>query len=320
MSGIDVIQSEIADTQRLIERHELLLAKHPKRRSLAVTIGSLRKHQQQLEAQFAEMAERLQFEVCAYRIFSDNIIDNSRELNVFPKVLSLFQEAYSLSFDAVRRGPRTRRTLSDEVRRKTALSAGYSFTGSMGIVLTTSKSHQKQLFGSDESDNYRAIHRLFDLLNAKNEEDIREASAKLGLAVVRCVAEFAQTHAENILGSDIDWRNSEAITDKIFLQHHDFVRLSQVIKSTHDESTKEFIATGLLTAIDVSRKTFKMKLENGTEIHGEFHAEIDTAHTVELPRKYRAVITHTKRVSYATDEVKDSYFMEDLRDIDRLFN
>lgn len=315
MSDLDYIQRDIAEVQQVIQSKLDLVAKYPERKSVLASISSLRKRQKILEQEFLAKSEELRLQVCSYRIFCDLGEDVSRNLTVFPKVLSLFQEAYMLSVEATRHGPKSRNRIHDDVLRSSVLSAGYSFAGSMGIVLTVPKKKQKILF-DEGSDHRRAVNRLFNLLHAKSEEAIKEACEKMGLALIRCVMKYAVVHRENQIGSDIDWRDGSTTTDSIFLQPKDFEMLCDVIESTTEIEEEDMFITGMLTATDTSRKTFKMLTDDDEIITGEYHAQIDENHTVTIPGRYRAEIKCERVIRFSTGEVVVKYFIEDLEPVD----
>ncbi len=302
MIEFETIQDEIQDLNALLAQHERALASHPGEKSLRANINTLKRRRQILEDDFLEAAARVEADVCSYRL-----IPNERRPTILAvsKVLGGFQSLFSLVYDAIKEGPKKRATLSKEVLEETSLAFAYSFTGSVGFVMTLP--NERLLFGETYLD--QTMQLVFEMAKTTAPEQVAEFVKKLGAPPVRAIYKWAGDHVEYGLSADIEWRRKEQIRSSLFIQKPQLEQLREAIAKTSDETEEEMEVQGSLVGADVTRKSFHLETVGGGEIQGSFAHAISVEQTVELPKPYMAKIRKRTKIIYSMEDEQTSYFL-----------
>ena len=310
MTNLTSIHEMLLDTQAAIEQTKRAIAENPDRKSLFVTLGSLEHRQSSLEAQFLEATNRVGLDVCSYRMFLEESPDDEPGINAISSILSGFQQLFTLTYDATKNGPKRRAIISKEIEERTSFNFGYAFSGSTGIVLTIPRDRQIQLFGDTASEE--AASSIFTMLKAKSPAEIREVSNKYGPQVVRALLSLVKSHLRFRIGADVEWMRGNAPVSSGFFQRSQFQEIEQAILETSTEVTESMTVVGFLEGANVRQHKFDIKTDDGTIITGTFKDAIDESHTVELPKRYRAIIKRTVKLQFSTEEEQEAYFLESL--------
>ena len=297
------IQEKLLETNAAIAEVEKAIAKDPKSLSLAATMRSLEKRYQKLESDFSTEVNNLGIDVCAYRVFSDEEWPTVKALS---SVLGDFQNLVSTVYDAIKTAiPKIRARISAEVAAETEFRFGYTFPGSVGVVLTIP--NQRLLIGESHLDE--SLHVISDMVKVHDSPEVLKYAKKLGPASIRALYRWAYDHAESGLGVDMEWRRQQLIRTHLHAQQPELQKLHQTIGVTSDESSSEQTHDATLVGVDVSRRSFHLKLDTGEEIRGSLAKDLDISErqTVELPKRYRAQIRKTEKIHYSTEEEDISY-------------
>src|SRR3954467_3451074 len=115
-------RSEIQDTQAAIRRLEKAAAKHPEVPSVAASLRSLQKRQQNLEAVFSNLADEQWFDVCSYRFLPEK--EGPVTLPSLTSTLGDFQALFTLVYDTLKNGPKQRGRPSIEATVTTTFGFG----------------------------------------------------------------------------------------------------------------------------------------------------------------------------------------------------
>ena len=86
---------------------------------------------------------------------------------------------FSQIYDAMTRGPRDRAGVPPERRQETALEFGYSFSGSLGVVLVMPG--QLSLFEGKFDRTLDAINQMFEI---QDDDHLRDAARNIGRAAI----------------------------------------------------------------------------------------------------------------------------------------
>jgi hypothetical protein len=298
MSRLLELQGMLQDTSAAIAHAEAALLADPKSRPVATMLKSIEKRKQQLEAEFQAISEETGVSTCSYRFFDKHV-----RPTVSPLCSSLinFQSLYSIVYDAVISGPKKVKRLSAEILDHSSLFFGYTFSGSVGVVLTLSK-QQRELFAAslDES----AVT-LFDLASSKTSEEVLTRGRIVGVPAVRALHKWATTHVESKLGADIQWKRGRDVMGSIVLDVGDLKQLIAAIDSTTDIIEDDDEVVGKLAGADVDRRLFHLILSDGRDIKGTFHSSIPLDRTFEVGRTHRATIRKKVKVYYSTEQEED---------------
>lgn len=307
MSTLLEIAEKLQDTQAAVVRLERTAALNPDSPSVVLSLNSLRKRQQNLEEQFAEIADRLGVDVCSYRMFPEK--GGQPKVKAIANALSDFQTLFTQVYNAVKHGVRERvGRVTAEVLAETSFDYGYSFTGSVGFVLTLP--NERLLLGETKLD--AAMRIITDLVKAESPEQIAAFKDMLGLAPIRSMYTWAEDHALAGLGADIQWGRQQEVRVQLFVQPPQLEKLRRTIAQTSEKVENEFDIEGWLVGIDVKYRSFHMEVEGLGDIKGKILGEIDPEHTVKLPAFYKAKIRSETIIHYSTDKEEVSYFLVSL--------
>lgn len=295
MSDLLAIQELLRDTSAALAHFEQAVAEQPDSFSLAVMLKSFEKRQRQLQAEFQKAAQQVGVDACSYRFFSDFVRPTVTPLC---KALADFQHLYSAAYDAIKTGPKkTSRKLPPDVLDESSFFFGYSFSGSVGIVLTMDNS-KRSLF---ESALDSAMQAVFELATCRSANEVRDHGRRLGVPVIRAVHKWAADHAEAALGADIEWKKGQQVVARLTLQVSELAILSEVIGGTSEviEDTIELLAR--LAGADVDKRTFHLQLDDGGDLRGTFSELIPADRTFEVGARHLITLRKKVRVYYSTD-------------------
>lgn len=296
MSDILYLQEQLQDTSEAIAKSQQAVASDPASKAATAMLRSVEKRREKLEHQFLLAAQELGVDVCSYRFFSDLI----RPL-VSPLCNALieFQSLYSLAYDAIKYGPKKPgKKVSPDVIEETAFGFGYTFAGSLGVVLTFDNS-KRLLFETALDESMREIETL---ARATTSADVSACGKRLGAPVVRAAHRWASAHAESSLGAEIAWKKGDDVLVNLLLEARSFADLVETIGTTTETITEEMEMVAKLAGADTEKRTFHLVLPDEGEIQGRFSDEISHDQTFEVGRPHKVRVRKRVRVYYATDK------------------
>jgi len=308
MTRIAEIQEKLLETNKAIAEMEKAIAIDPKSLSLSAMMKSLENRYQDLEAHFLAAVDSLGIDVCAYRIFPE---EESPTLKALSSVLGDFQNLVSTVYDAIKTAiPKIRARISAEIVAETEFRFGYTFPGSVGVVLTIP--NQRLLIGESYLDE--SLRVISEMAKVHDSPEVLEYAKRLGPASVRSLYKWAYDHAESGLGVDIEWRRQQLIKTRLFAQRPELERLHQIIGLTSEERVSELTVYANLVGVELIRRSFHLKLDTGEDIRGSLAEDIDISEkqTVELPKRYKAHVKKTEKIRYSTEEEDISYNLLNL--------
>lgn len=303
MSKLLDIQSKLQDTSAAIAQFERAYSASPNSASVSATLKSFEKRRRQLEDEFLRAAAQLGTDVCSYRFFADE----SKIPPLLPLCQSLanFQSLYSLTYDAIKTGPKKRsRRMPPELLAESAFSLGYTFAGSIGVVLTF-QSDSLTLF-QDSHDN--SMGRLMALAMARTTDQIKAIGREVGVPTVRAMRVWAVSHIEARAGADIQWRKGRKVVGEMLLQLSDLRKLVSAIDDTTEVIEDEVAITAKLAGADVAKRTFHLEIPESSDIRGNFGETIPEDRTFEVGRVHNVVMRKRVKVYYSSDMEEDASY------------
>jgi hypothetical protein len=303
MSALLDIQEKIEDTEAALRKAEKALVEHPESSTASVALKSIMKRKQLLAEEFSENARDAALDVCRYRIFSET--GDSVKVASLAAVLSDFQSLYTTVFDAIQNGPKLRAKIDAVIAKKTSFDFGYSFTGSVGIVMTV----PSDLVLIGETDFDRTARAIFEMASATNSEQIAAYAKKLGVASIRKLFRWARNHSASMTGADIEWKKGHETVSKCFVQAPELALLAEVIEQTSEEVSETVDITGTLVGLDVTMRRFHMTFPDAPDIKGEIAPIIGTKKTLEIPKIYTVSLLKKTRVNLATENEETEYIL-----------
>jgi len=308
MSRLLDVLLKLNDTQDAIRRMEVLLSENPADKSMLTMLESLQKRASSLEDSFMEASDVMGLDVCAYRLFSEEL--DRYPIRSLGRALESFQKWFSTVYDALKNGPKIRAKIAPDVLAESTLDFAFSFTGSLGVALTIPS--ERQLF---ENDLQRAMVKTTEMLEAGAAEEIHRFADELGRATVQSFYTWLENHVESGSGADIRWLRGKI---EVAAVRADASRLRGVANLIQETATPEEVTLtvrGLLVGADTKRHSFHMVFEEADEIRGTMSEAIGEEHTVELPREYEATVRRTSTENPATGQRISTYHLVRLRRI-----
>jgi hypothetical protein len=332
VSSLSDIHEKLLDTQEIVARLEQRLVLYPDSEHLRGNLRSAHKRQRVLEQAFAREANKAGVEVCSYRLFTE---EGMPSIAALAKALDSFQTLVSLIYDALKNGPKKRGRLNQETVKETSLSLGYTFSGSIGMVLTLPT--PRPLRDDIKPLLDKSMYVLFQMAKATTTMEIMEFASLVGRPPIKALSEWAKALTDHDLGADIEWEGPHETKNMLFIQTPELQHLSKIsaemselkpeslpqisndmesltiqrtgmgiptkIRAKLSEPTeKEIEEVGHLVGADVHRQTFHLILLTGDDITGTFTDSIDSELPIELSKLYRARLRKTTRVGYPTAE------------------
>jgi len=306
LSRLAEIQEKLLETNQAIAKLEEAIARDPKSFSLFAMMNSLNKRYLDLEVSFENEVDNLGIDVCSYRVFGEN---NQPSIKGLSAVLTDFQSLVTTVYDAVKSAiPKIRSRVSNEIYAETEFRFGYTFPGSVGVVLTIP--NERRLVGESYLDE--SLNAISNMSKVQQPSEVLEYAKKLGPAAVRAMYKWAYDHAESGLGVDIQWRRQQIIRSRLFTQKPEFEKLHHTISVTSEEQVTEDKSYITLVGADIARQSFHIRLTDGNEIRGKLEVPLSDKQTIELPKRYLATIIKTQKISYSTEEEITSYRLVNL--------
>ncbi len=308
MSRLLELQERLRDTSAAIAELERASVKDPHSPTLGVMADSLKKRQSVLDSEYAAEANNLGIDICTYRLFGER---DRQTLRALVQTLGDFQLLVSTVYDAIKtKVPKLRGRLSAETVAETEFGFGYTFPGSVGVVLTIPN---QRLLGI-ESELDQSVLEISNMAKAKDPSEVLTFAKRFGGASIRALYKWAFDHDEMGLGASIEWRRNLTIRSHMLTQQPEFKRLHETIGQTSDESVSTMEITGTLVGAELAqkKKTFHIRLDNGEDVRGSLEDAISEAQKAELPTRYKAFIIKREQIKYSTEEVITSFHLTKL--------
>jgi len=303
MSLLLDIQKQLETAGERIIELERDLREYPGLPSIASNLETAVRLRSRLEAQFSEAASKVGYDICRYRAFDDH--DERRAAPAF-EVIADFQTLVSVVYAALKHGQKQKATMSESVERETAFGLGFSFTSSVGVVLTVK--NNPTLFGSSELDDAFGV--VFELASAKTPEDVLSHASVLGPGPINALYEWANDNATKGLGAEIEWSKGTHVQKRLLVQRQELSRLSKAIEETGTETSETMSLDGLLEMADVGKNKFRIQRQGLPEINGTVEpGAINEKHQVSLPHVYSVTLRKTVRVKFSTGAEETRYHL-----------
>jgi hypothetical protein len=294
MSRLLDLQHKIQDTNAMIAKIERSVSEHPAP-SLLANLRSLQRRVEMLESDFAVLADRRSQDVCSYRMFSKG---ERYKVSSFAKALADFQATFTLTYDALKNGPKQRATVNPEVEAATAFDFGYAFAGSVGVMMTLE--NERLLIGQTHLDEAMSV--VFAMAKAASAEEIAMFAKRLGPPPVRALYRWATAHVVGDMGAEIEWRKERSLQAGILVQQPELERLREAIAATSEETTEQHTFTGTLQGLDIVTRRFRLERPNGEEIVGSTGDVVGPGHSVPIPSTQTVRLELKTKVHYSIDK------------------
>lgn len=307
MSSIDSLLDGIRAAYAQLGEAELVAANYPGDRSVLASVGSLKAHAEQLEAEWMEECNVRQVEVCRYKLVPQRT--DRYSASGFAKSLLDFQELIAQVFDAKINGPKDRARVGGKVITQTAFDFAYTFPGSLGVALTLQDT--PDLFQGKFDETVAAFQ---ELTSIDSEDDVRSVATQLGDAVVKKVFDWSSSNYSDGYAVDVTWTGRGGRTTGALVPRERLGKLVQIIGRTSDKESRRIQTRGSLVMIDVKRARFRFVEPDGDDYQGVLGPEFDLHKQWAVNRTYDAQILIEAVTKYATQETKTTFTLEKLEE------
>jgi hypothetical protein len=302
MSRLAELQRDLQEASAAVAHAERTLANHPDVPSVHATLLAIQNRRASLEEQFFAAADELGLDACGYRI---ELEGHTASISGLTSVLGTFQKIFSTVYDALERGPKKTSKNSAETIEATTLGFAYAFPGSVGVMMTLA--NDRMLF---EAKLDAAMGKTFDLIRAKEPEELQLLTDLVGVPAVRLVHQWAEENVKAGFGADIVWRRDDVVKREVRVQAPEIAQKAATIKAMSARETA--IVVGELLDVDVLEHTFRMKVSDRI-IQGSFDKAITAKKPAQLPKTYQATLQIMQKiVADESGQEQIDYFLVDL--------
>ncbi len=305
MSRLIEVQTQLLETNTAISEVEASIGSNADSIALQAAAASILKRQKELEVEFLDIVNSRGEDVCSYRLLTER---PKASLNTLTNSLNTFQKLFSIVYEAIKKGRRDKYSLSAESATTTSFDFGYTFAGSIGVVLTIPN---ERLILMD-SDLDKTIQMISNMANCVSADDVLEFAQGLGTAPIESMSKWACSHADFAVGARITWHRGSELRSSLLVDLPSFERIRDIIAETSESEEEELVVEGLLVGADISSGSFHIQLSDESDLRGKFSDAISRSHTVELPRRYRARLRKTTVTIFSTNKQHIEYFLLEL--------
>jgi hypothetical protein len=255
-----------------------------------LTLNSLNIRRDDLKKIISDISEANCVDVCDYRIIPDQ--GDNFPIKSVAGILSNFQDMFTAIYVSIHdKKPKQRSNFRNEIRNLSELNLGYSYSGSLGLVMYL----ESDSFLVEKNHQDIAMETIFDLIDQTSVDGVRDIADKLGRAPLRHFYEWSRLHADNEFSAEIKWKRGELTKEQKLIQPADFKAVDALFESVSNVSATEERIRGNLIALDTSRGSFKISLDGKKAVSGTFDRNFDWKIPHEVPSRYDAVVN--RRVS-----------------------
>ncbi len=294
----------------MVSRMEAAIARNPADRSLLVNLASAKKLAGRVEQEFIDIASKEQVDICRYRIVAP--ITDQFDVRGVTKSLESFQDAFSFIYDAKIHGGRLLANIPPERRQETNLQFGYSFSGSLGIVLVAPG--QLSLFEGKFDSTLAALNQIFDV---SDDDEIRGAARSLGRAAIKKIYDWAQSNFGAGFDVDLRWTTSDSKITGRYIERKDFQRVASVIGQTSDVVSDKITSLGVLVGFNSKLRNFHFVVPDGdAAFRGKLDESFSATEEWTVNRSYVATVIAETVTRFSTGEETTRYRLQSLKETD----
>ena len=186
-----------------VSRLEEAIARAPQDRSLQLNLAAMRRVAMQSQEQLLQFSQQTHVEVCNYRLVPE--VADSYALPYISSSMLQYQYLFSQIYDAKRNGKKSNAVIGREAWEESILEFGYSYSGSLGVVLLRQGSRDLLSGTFDDS-----IDALYQVMGIKDQHDVRDVAQNLGNAVVKRLHDWSEANLEGGFAADVRWTRSRS--------------------------------------------------------------------------------------------------------------
>jgi hypothetical protein len=257
------------------------------------------------------LAEYNHIEVCDYRLLPETQIEYPLK-SIASSFLS-YQLLFSQIHDSKINGTqKERQSITRAAAIESELEFGYSYSGSLGIVLLTKS---KRDFWSGNLD--ASIEALYQSINIQDHDEVRDVARELGGGVVKRIHDWAESNVIGGYSADVRWKLSSGKQMAEVIPRRKMSNVLDLIKSTSDKKVRTFDTVGFLVGGDLVSSSFHFSEPDGDSYKGKIVRDFNVLVPLRLGARYSATMRETSVEHYATEKTDRSYELVSLTPLER---
>ncbi|WP_156312056.1 hypothetical protein [Methylobacterium platani] len=308
MSDYASVAEEARRAFASVARLELASMREPESKALRINLAAKQKLANQLRARLLEAAEESNVEICNYRLVRAE--GNQYGLAYVSESMLGFQYLFTQIYDSKKTHPKSKATFGTESLTESLLELGYTYSGSLGVVLMAPT--KRDLFSRNLDSS---IEELFDVVEVNSAASVKEVANKLGNAVVKRLLDWSKANVRGGFDADVRWNRSDGRQLGQFIDKQRMEKISNIIEATSDVSRETVTARGTLVGIDVKAGNFHLVVPNGEDYRGKLSDSFSRDRVVQVNHAYNATIIEEKITTYATDKTVKTHTLVLLNEI-----
>jgi len=307
MSGYASVAEETRRALASVARLESASIREPSSKALRMNLAAKQKLVSQLRARLLEIAQQSSVEVCNYRLIQ---VDNRRYgLLYVSESLLEYQHLFTQIHDAKKNGPKSRATYGGDVLAESLLEVGYTYSGSLGVVLLAPS--EPSFFGGSLD---ASIDALFQVVEIDSTPAVKRVASEFGNAVVKRAHDWSAANVRGGFDADVRWSRSDGRQLGQLISRDQMDKIVGIIEASSDTSSEQMALMGTLVGIDLKAGTFHFVVPNGGDFRGALGPAFDRSSTVVVNRNYIASVLETSTTIYSTDQTKRDHTLLSLID------
>ncbi len=277
-----------------------------------LALKSLEQRRNELKLALTAVSERSLIDVCDYRLIPP--VGGRYPIKHVGQVISQFQETLTEFFASIKENkPRSKSTKDDELISGSTLNYGYSYSGSLGIVMYALSD---ELLPSGSFLD-QAVHEVLSLTDESDLSVVRAKADKFGKAAMRSFYSWTKAQTDAGMALDIKWKRGDEVKEERTIQPEQLHIIQDIIQMAGDTRKSVEVVKGLLVAINLTGKGyFKIVFPDETrdEIFGSLDKDFSRSETHELPHHYEATLSRLlKSTIYSDDDDKPKWELIQLK-------
>lgn len=288
-----------------IHRIEQAIARNPDDGALRLNLASATKMAFQANAFLQKAAQYQHLEICNYRLMPEH--HDSFAIEHVSKSVLEYQYLFSQIHDAVKNGTKKKAILGDEAKSESTLEFGYSYSGSLGMVLLAQ--NDRNFF---EGRLDKSIEAFFDIVSMTALEDAKRTAHQFGKAVVKRLHDWSQANVKGGFAADVRWTRSDGKELGQVVERSRMENMLSILSEASDEKHERLVVHGVLVGADLMNGTFHLVESNGESFKGMLNPD-QSFGQLTLDQRYVAEINQLTIERYATDDVTKKYVLLSLR-------
>lgn len=309
MSDYAFFLNRAREAAGMVSQLEAAFTRDPNDGGLQLSLRTAVRLAERAEKELWGVAATEHVDLVRYRLIRH--ISDTFAVHGVSRSLELFQESVSYIYEAVTGQPRIRAGLTRAAKKDSELLFGYSYAGSLGVVLLAPSS--RGLFVTKFDDVVQTINEVFDI---RDNHELRDAARKIGPAAVRKLFEWSEANYAEGYDLDLRWTKSNSVETGRYLESRQFGRLADLISLTSDVEEKSVTTHGLLVGFDSVFKTFHFVEPDGESYKGQIAKDFPTHQDWTVNRRYEAVIQSEVTTRFATGEETTKHLLASLKPVE----